>query len=269
MKLPQTNKKLGQHYLHEKRVITEITTPPKGPIKSIIEIGPGPATLTKDLTNFNLPFLVVEKDKRFSPYLDSLVKEENLIWGDCLETSIQQEIFKFSQKFSHSWLVSNLPYNMASQLIVSFLKIPHIFYMTIMMQLEMGEKILLKDKKKKNYSGMNSLGALVQNYFQVEKVFKVSAGSFTPPPKVESIVISLCRKESPRIPLDNFPAYERFLRKLFKFKRKQMGTILKNEFHHPDPQMALSGIKKSPTDRAETLSLKDIQELFSSLNSPH
>ena len=64
-KLPQANKTLGQHFLRDQNIITKITTDFSLDCDIIVEVGPGPAVLTRNLAAHKKPFFVIEKDDRF------------------------------------------------------------------------------------------------------------------------------------------------------------------------------------------------------------
>lgn len=110
---------------------------------------------------------------------------------------------------------------------------------------------------------MNSLLALSQNYFEVSLLCKVPKGAFQPPPKVESAVLSFMRRDNPVVPLAEFKSFEKFLRHLFQFKRKQIGKILKS--YQSDTNKideTLERIGRIQTDHAESFKLEEIQQLY-------
>jgi 16S rRNA (adenine1518-N6/adenine1519-N6)-dimethyltransferase len=262
-KLPQANKALGQHFLVDKKVISKITEDFKDEAKSILEIGPGPGILTEFLAHHNLPFHVIDKDERFPEYLEKFVPKENIHIHDALEWNLEEGFKEWGWSHQEIWLVSNLPYNVSTPLLISFLKAPSIKYMTLMFQREVADKVFAIDTRKGK--AMNSLMALSQTYFELSLLCKVPPGAFSPPPKVDSAVLSFVRKENPVIALENFLEFEKFLRHLFQFKRKQMGKILKGLFSSEIIQVACEKNNLSPSLRAEALELNQIQNLYLSL----
>ena len=135
--------------------------------------------------------------------------------------------------------------------------------MTLMFQREVADKVFAFDTRKGK--AMNSLMALTQTFFETKLLCKVPPGAFSPPPKVDSAVLSFVRKESPVIPLEDFSPFESFLRHLFQFKRKQMGKILKARFSPEAIEVACEKEGLTPTLRAEALELNQIQNLYLSL----
>ncbi|MCB9061355.1 MAG: ribosomal RNA small subunit methyltransferase A [Halobacteriovoraceae bacterium] len=252
-KLPYANKNLGQHFLKDQNVISKITNDFCQKAKSIIEVGPGPGILTKSLSVHSLPFYVIEKDYRFPELLKEWVDENRIFLSDAT-------LFDFNQILSEdSWLVSNLPYNVSTVLLMRFLKYPKIRYMTLMFQKEVGEKVLANPKGEKNG---NSLYAMTNTFFECKKLLIVKPGAFIPPPKVDSIVVSFERKETPEIPLANLKEFEVFVRNLYKFKRKQLGKVLSQSYLSKDVDRSLESSGIDRTRRAETLELSEVYKLF-------
>lgn len=260
--LPRANKALGQHFLVDKNIIEKITTDFKDSATSIVEVGPGPGILTESLVSHALPIHVIDKDERFPEYLEKLMPKENIHITDALHWDFEKgfDEWGFLQENHKVWLVSNLPYNVASPLLIKFLQAPSLSYMTLMFQREVADKAFAIDTRKGK--AMNSLMALSQTYFEVSLLCKVAPGAFNPPPKVESAVLSFKRINGPVIPLSDFKSYEKFLRQLFQFKRKQMGKILKSNYTPEEIETTLNQLSLDPRVRAEALELEDIQKLF-------
>ena len=206
MSLPRANKNLGQHFLKDQSVINKICNDFSDEAQLIYEVGPGPGILTKHLTNHELPFEVFEKDDRFPELLADWVKPEDIHLCDATTIDFQKHQDESIHKGKKTWLVSNLPYNVGVPLLMNFIRSPNIKYMTLMLQKEVGLKIR-PDTNKKKFKDMSSLMALTQNYFDVKTLCLVPPGAFIPPPKVDSIVISLKRLESPVIALEQIDSY--------------------------------------------------------------
>jgi len=256
-KLPRPNKELGQHFLKDKSIIEAITNDFHSECDVIIEIGPGPAILTRALSSHNKELYVIEKDTRFNDLLLECVKEENIFFEDALKFDWQTFLEEKKLQDKKIWLVSNLPYNVSAPLFMSFQKVHAIKFMSLMFQKEVGEKTYFKDNTKNQ---MGSLLAISNNYFKSSLLSKVLPGAFNPPPKVDSVVISYTRFESPRVGIDQFAKFEQFLRTIFRFKRKQLGSVLKGNVDSIEDFFAKTKIKRET--RAEALSLEEIYELF-------
>ena len=258
MTTPKANKNLGQHFLNNQETIEKISNDFEGKYDAIIEVGPGPATITAPISKKGKPLFIIEKDKRFVEILEKLDYQE-IFFEDALEFDLNNQIFSKSEAIKNYWFVSNLPYNVGTPIMLKFLKHPEITYCTLMFQKEVAQKVYLGlYPKKKQLKEMNSLHALVTNFFDVSLLKVVPPEEFSPPPKVDSAVISLVRKNSPRVSLEDWGPYEKFLRVLFQNRRKQMGKNLKGFISREQ----LTDLGIAPKRRAETLSLDEVYKLY-------
>jgi 16S rRNA (adenine1518-N6/adenine1519-N6)-dimethyltransferase len=252
------NKDLGQHFLKDKNTINAIISDRSPNVDVIIEVGPGPAVLTKDLSLHQLPFYVIEMDRRFSTLLEKYVDEKNIFFQDALKFEWNDFIHSKNYQNKNIWLVSNLPYNVSAPLIVQFLQVKQITSMTLMMQKEVGEKILFTGKKNE----MSSLKALCQSFFDCQRLCKVAPGQFFPPPKVDSVVISFRRKPVSLVNLDEFKYFEKFLRTIMADKRKMLRKAMEKLIPNQQSKEALNDSKIDQSRRAESLSLDEVHSLY-------
>lgn len=261
--LPFADKSLGQHFLKDQLIIKKICEDFANQCESIVEIGPGPGILTEHLALIKKPFFVIEKDKRFDVYLEQFIEKEQVTFADAL--SIDLSDFYKGKNINHKsiWLVSNLPYNVASPLLINFLQSPEIKFMTLMFQKEVADKVF-PFATTKNF--MSSLLVLSQSYFDCKLLCKVPPGAFTPPPKVDSAVLSMIRKETPLVPLNEFQKLEKFLRILFSQKRKQLGGVLKSSFNVNHIASVFEELSIPLSIRAEALSLEQVLDLYRKLS---
>lgn len=261
-KLPNANKNLGQHFLVSEKVIDTICANYAQECDVIVEVGPGPGILTKKLSQIGKPLFVIEKDKRFESTLAEFVDPKHIFMQDALKFSWHkfQRVFKLENK--KIWLVSNLPYNVGTILFTHFLEIPYIKYMTLMFQKEVGQKTYLRDVKNQ----MNGLLFLSTNYFHSKQLIKVSPGCFSPPPKVDSIVVSYERNETPQIPIEDYKKLDGFLRLVFGQKRKQLAKLLKASFAAEKIESCFNEIGLDKSIRAEALELDQLLNLYQALH---
>ncbi|AUN97286.1 ribosomal RNA small subunit methyltransferase A [Bacteriovorax stolpii] len=263
MELPLANKSLGQHFLRDSGVIDRICSDFKGQAEAVLEIGPGPGILTEFLAlrskSEGLPFFVIEKDDRFPPYLLQFINDNQITMTDALAVHLSAFFKEKNIDQKNIWLVSNLPYNISTPLLINFLQAPEIKYMTLMFQKEVADKVF-PFSTTKNYMG--SLLAITQTYFDCKLLCKVPPGAFNPPPKVDSAVLTMSRRETPLVPLSEFHALEKFLRLLFSQKRKQLGGILKASFPLPIIESSFNTLGIPLTIRAEALELNQVIELY-------
>jgi 16S rRNA (adenine1518-N6/adenine1519-N6)-dimethyltransferase len=260
-KLPFANKDLGQHFLRDQKVIKGITSDWQDECDAIIEVGPGPAILTKSLSEIDKPYFVIEKDQRFKEHLLEFVKEDNIIFTDALKFDWDKFLKDHNLRGKKLWLVSNLPYNVGTILFTQFLRIPEIQYMSLMFQKEVGEKTYFRETKNQ----MNGLLFLSNNYFEPKLLLKVAPGSFTPPPKVDSVVVSYTRKNESDVSVAEFKPLNSFTRLLFSQKRKQIGSVLKSQIDKEILETAFEKTNISRQVRAETLTYDEVLKLFRAL----
>jgi 16S rRNA (adenine1518-N6/adenine1519-N6)-dimethyltransferase len=244
-------KNLGQHFLKDKKVISEIIQSIEtNLVDLLIEVGPGPGALTLDLVTLSLPLLLIERDNRFvNLWKEYKIQNSNsnchldIISDDALEVNYQSLI-----GHRKTWLVSNLPYNISTPLTRLFLELPLITHMTLMYQKEVADRLLGK-------GGMNSFHFLLSSHFKITMLQQVKPGAFNPPPKVDSTVIKFQRLVNPLFSLTELKPIEAFTRKLFSSPRKQIKT------HFPE-LFKLDAFIHLATIRAEKLQASDILQLY-------
>ena len=255
--------RLGQHFLKDANIIRTICNDHASRASAIIEVGSGPGILTSSLANHHKPLVCIEKDDRMREYLDNILTPDQLVIADALFVDLPY-LLQQKQFPSHDlWLVSNLPYNVSVPLLLKFIQIPSITFMTLMIQQEVGERIspsLLSLKAQKN--GMNSLHALVGTWFEIKLAVKVPPGAFIPPPKVDSVVLSFSKRSHPAIPLNGYHPYEAFLRTMFQHRRKQLGGVLRSYYPISAIHKALADLNLDLHVRAETFNLEQVQLLY-------
>jgi 16S rRNA (adenine1518-N6/adenine1519-N6)-dimethyltransferase len=263
LELPLANKSLGQHFLKDQGVISRICSDFKGQAEAIVEIGPGPGILTESLAirakEEGIPFYVIEKDDRFPEYLRQFITEEQITMTDALAVHLSEWFKEKGIAGKKIWLVSNLPYNISTPLLINFLQATEIKFMTLMFQKEVADKVF-PFSTTKNFMG--SLHALTQSYFDSALLIKVPPGAFVPAPKVDSAVLTLSRKDTPLVPMEEFHKLEKFLRLLFSQRRKQLGGMLKASFPLELIQKSFESINVPLTIRAEALTLDHVLNLY-------
>ena len=182
-------KSLGQNFLTSSKAVFEIVT--AGEIvkgESILEIGPGKGALTEELLKAGAKLTVIEKDRELIPYLEEKFAKEirdkslSIIEGDVLNLDIES-VFKKNEKYK---LIANIPYYITGAIIERFLSIKKKpLLMVILVQKEVAERIVARDKKE-------SILSLAVKFYGIPKlIYKVSAGSFFPKPKVDSAVLKI------------------------------------------------------------------------------
>ncbi|MFA6238208.1 MAG: 16S rRNA (adenine(1518)-N(6)/adenine(1519)-N(6))-dimethyltransferase RsmA [Bacteriovorax sp.] len=259
LELPTADKSLGQHFLRDQNVIKTICSDFADKAEAIVEIGPGPGILTEHLASIGLPFFAIETDTRFGVYLEQFISADQITMADALQIQLSTFFKKKGIDGKKIWLVSNLPYNIASPLLIKFLQAPEIKFMTLMFQKEVADKVF-PFATTKNF--MCSLSVITQSYFDCKLLLKVPPGAFTPPPKVDSAVLTMERRDEPLVPLSEFSVLEKFLRLMFSHRRKQLGGVLKSYYLPAKIHKSFELLDIPLTIRAEALTLSQSLELY-------
>ena len=259
---PWPLKSWGQHFLRDQKIIQKIVQDCPPHCQAILEVGAGMGALSAPLSKLPYPLVAIEKDRRFQKALEAFLKPQELIIADALKVDYEK-IVQNQLGGRPLWLVSNLPYQISAPLMVTFLSLPFVMSMTLMMQKEVGQKICPPEGAKKRASSLMALG---QTYFTIKKVTSVGPGAFSPPPKVDSVVLSFQRIERPSIPPCQFRSFECFVRRLFAQKRKQMLKVLAPHYGRGPIRSLLETLELKPTLRTECLYLHQVQTLFKHLH---
>ena len=216
MKDVRAKKHLGQHFLNDLRIASDITTLLSKNTKNVIEIGPGMGILTQFLLKKDYKTQVVEIDRESVSYLRRNYPNLNIHDGDFLEINLKE---KYPFSFA---LIGNFPYNISSQILFKVFEnkdqIPEIVGM---FQKEVAERIVCKKGKKKGI-----LSVLLQVFYDIEYCFTVNEDVFIPPPKVKSGVIKLTRNNREHLPVDE-KKFKQIVKAAFNQKRKTLRNSLK------------------------------------------
>jgi len=211
---------LGQHFLRDVRLLERIarTIDPR-PEDVVIEIGPGKGALTRPLAGLVAKVAAIEKDRILAEALDA-DKPENVVVveGDALEASFKDLLGKAAP----GKIIGNLPYAISGPFLARMWEERRLFSRAaFLIQREVAERIAAGPGSKE----FAPLSIMLQIYFEVKILFRVAPGSFTPPPKVDSAVVSLVRRETPLLAVADEAAFRRFLGGAFAQRRK---TLLNN-----------------------------------------
>ncbi len=227
---------LGQHFLHEKRILEKIVAaadPASNEL--IIEIGAGQGVLTYRLANKAGRVLAVEKDSTLVQALEkNLPGNVEIIAGDILRLDLKNLIKTGRSSFARVKLVGNLPYHISSQVLFVLLEVKELVERAVFLfQKEVAERITALPGSKK-YS---PLSILIQNYFDCQLLFLVRPGAFTPPPKVDSACVLFLKRSSPIwFPEEEEKNFYIFLQSCFSQRRK---TLVRNLESSGRPRAAI------------------------------
>jgi 16S rRNA (adenine1518-N6/adenine1519-N6)-dimethyltransferase len=216
--LVKAKKHLGQHFLKDESIAQQIADSLVGSnYKKVLEIGPGMGVLTKYLLEKPYETYVVEIDKESVTFLEAnYLKLANKIFSLDFLRHDWQTTFK-DEQFA---IIGNFPYNISTQIVFKTLELRQFIpEFSGMFQKEVAERICSK-KGSKVYG---ILSVLAQAFYDVEYLFTVPPTVFNPPPKVDSGVMRMTRKENYELPCD-----EKLLFKVVKTAFQQRRKTLRN-----------------------------------------
>ncbi len=214
----RAKKHLGQHFLNDENIAEKIgnTLTLQG-YKNVLEIGPGMGVLTKYLIKKDCNVIAMDLDSESITFLEENYPNENLqiLEADFLKTDLT-DLFG-EEPFA---IIGNFPYNISTQIVFKAIEnraqVPEF---TGMFQKEVAQRICEKEGNKT----YGILSVLTQAFYDAEYLFTVKPGVFNPPPKVDSGVLRLRRKDDFSLPCD-----EKLFRKVVKTGFQQRRKTLRN-----------------------------------------
>ncbi len=239
-------KKYSQNFLIDKNILSKIVNLIPSENLAILEIGPGDGRLTDAIISKKpSKLLLIEIDNSLIKSLLDKYKEFkfiNIVNEDFLNTKIKE---------NYDLVISNLPYNISSQVIVKLSIMKNLPEMLVLMfQKEFAMRLI--DLK------INSINSLIRCFYEIKLNFHVSKTCFRPIPKVNSSVLTFSKKEKALIENNEIESFINFKRTLFSHKRKSLRNLLK--------EYKLE--KKFNLDlRVENLKLDELIKIFRTINS--
>jgi len=249
------DKKLGQHFLLDLNLTAKIVRA-AGDLAgaTVIEIGPGPGGLTRALLNSSADKVIaIERDQRCVAALQTIVEASDgkltLIEGDALA------IDPTTLCPAPRTIIANLPYNVATPLLIGWLKQASAFTsMTLMFQREVALRLIAAPRT----AAYGRLSVMTQWLTEPSLIFDLPGAAFTPPPKVVSSIVQLTpRVMGPNEP--SFTAMEQVVAACFAQRRKMLRAGLRSFVPDPLPWLEAAGI--APTVRAEELDIDAFRRL--------
>ena len=262
MKSFENKKSLGQHFLKDKNILKKIANVAE--IKKddyVLEVGPGGGTLTEEILKKSQKVVAVEKDDRLIGFLKEKFQKEileqklKLVHTDILT-------YKLTNLKTYK-LIANIPYYITGKLLRKFLSEnnqPNT--MVLLVQKEVAERIVSKDKKE------SLLSISVKAYGSPVYKGLVKAGSFSPPPKVDSAIL-LIEKISREFFEKNKISEDFFFKVLktgFSQKRKKLSSNLKKVASKEAIESAFEKEGISQVVRAEDVALEKWGKLSKQLS---
>jgi 16S rRNA (adenine1518-N6/adenine1519-N6)-dimethyltransferase len=216
-------KGLGQNFLTAEGVakkIVDAISPAPGDL--VFEIGPGRGALTVPLARSGAEIVAYEIDGALVDLLREKLATSNnveLCHADIRAVDFD-EAARERGRTSYK-LAGNIPYNLTSTILVDLARWRMLSAAVLMIQREVGDRILTEPGER----NCGILSIFLRTYFIMNRVLKVRPGSFTPPPKVESVVLRFVPHTPGRGPEDR-GAFLQFLKGSFSHRRKKLRNIL-------------------------------------------
>ena len=236
-------KQLGQHFLNSNSIAKSIVSEAKITKKDVVfELGTGLGILTPLLCEKASKVISIDADKKLVMKAKSAFSDvDNLILksGDGLKT-----------KDSFSIFVSNLPYSKSKDAIEWLAQTPF-SHGVIMVQKEFADKLLAKPSKNRK-----AISIIANHAFEITNISKVRKNNFSPPPKVDSVILKIIKKNTMKKDLIEL------INKIFSYRRKTIKNILK-QFKKEDVVMNVD-INNDNT-RVDELSEEEILRLATQL----
>ncbi len=254
------NKSLGQHWLNDKYSL-ESMLEAVHLVKDdyVLEVGPGLGPLTRLLVEVAKHVTTVEVDRELIEYLKKNIKAPNL-------TIVDQDILKFDlESLPKSYkVVANIPYYLTSKLFRKLSEAANPFSeAAILVQKEVAERVAAKP------GSMSILSVSVQYYSHVSLGLVVPALLFDPPPKVDSQVVILKRREKPLFSDVDAEQYFKTVKAGFGQKRKKLSNSLSAGLgiNKEEIESILSSVNIDPGTRAQALSLSQWRDITLALKT--
>lgn len=257
------SKSFGQNFICDASLLKKIVScaAPFEANQDIIEVGPGPGGLTRammELTQKSSKIFCIEKDLSLKEVHDNLKNcyensKLNFIYEDALKVDLS-DITK-----REIVIISNLPYNVGTQLLINWLhNIKDIKKMILMFQKEVANRIVAKVGGRE-YGRLSIISQLLCN---CEKAFDISNRAFYPAPKVTSTLIKLTPKKNVSFNLEKL---ERITSICFQQRRKTILTSMRKHYTQEVLEKAFNKCDINKTDRPEAISPQKFLQLQAEL----
>lgn len=268
----RANKDLGQNFLIDNNVVQNIIESANiNKNDLIIEIGPGLGVLTSRLINKSNNVIAIELDKKMVNIITDRFRDKNnleIINEDILKVDLKELIKKQKErtKIDKVKVVANLPYYISTPIIMKLLEQKlGIDEIIVMVQKEVAERLISK-------TGNRLSGAItyaIEYYSEAEKIIEVPKESFIPSPKVESEVIKLKIRETPKVYVKDEKLLFNLIQKSFSQRRKTLVNALinynfvKNKI---EAEEMLNSLKIDQNIRGEKLTLEEFSKIANFLS---
>ena len=222
---PPIRKSLGQHFLNDRRILQRIVDALElTGSDTVVEIGPGRGSLSDLLAPLAKRLVLIEIDRMLAARLRERfagVPSVSIVEADVLTVDLAAVAGAGPFK-----VVGNVPYNITTPILFHALRAPRPTRAVYLVQREVAERIVAPPDSE----AYGALSVNVQAIAYPRLLFRVAAGAFNPPPKVESAVVRIDPRDDPVIREAEEPAFRRFVQDAFGMRRKQLRRVLRGVF---------------------------------------
>jgi 16S rRNA (adenine1518-N6/adenine1519-N6)-dimethyltransferase len=269
----RTKKQFGQNFLTNTDVLRRIVDAAEvTPADDVIEIGPGIGALTEFLAASAHQVLALEIDTNLLPVLAETMgpyPNVTVLNQDVLQADLPALIAEHFDGEHQLKFVANLPYYITTPILMHLLTAPiEIAGITVMMQKEVASRLTAQSGTK----DYGSLSIAVQNGMDVEVSFTVNRNAFVPAPNVDSAIVVLHKRATPRADITDQVAFTKLVKGSFAARRKTLWNNLQHLYgKETDAKLkikaALNASELEPSVRAERLSIEKFAELQKNLQN--
>lgn len=255
----QLTKSLGQNFLHDGNQLRRIVElADLHQTDKVLEVGPGLGPLTERLVPCVGCVLAIEKDARLVRIL-----QQRFASAETADTKpraelllVQDDALEYLKRQPVDWsdwkLVANLPYSVASPILVELARSPRgPIRMVATLQLEVAKRLMAKPGS----ADYGLLTLLIQIDYEPLDWFKIPASCFFPQPDVDSACVVLVRRPKPLLSAGQRDTFSAIIKRGFSQRRKMMVKLLRNDWPADLLERALAAVLLDYKSRAETVSL--------------
>jgi len=263
----QLTKSLGQNFLHDANQLQKIVAAAElSKVDKVLEVGPGLGPLTELLLEKAGEVLAIEMDGRLVDFLRerflTLSHPMGQGRGEGKLELVHADALEFLRREPRDWsdwkLVANLPYSVASPILVELAQSPRRpERMVTTLQLEVAQRLMARADD----DDYGVLTLLVQLDYAPRDSFRIPADCFFPAPNVDSMCVVLQRRVRPLLADGQRAAFVKIVKRAFSQRRKMMLKLLKQDWAVDKLASAFAELKISPQERAEKLRLEQFVAL--------
>lgn len=264
-------KSLGQNFLTNPTILQNIVDAAGlTQADDVIEVGPGIGALTQFIAENSHHVLALEVDGRLLPVLAETLDGHlnvEVVLEDVLKADLPKLVAEHFDGKHNLKVVANLPYYITTPILTHLMNSQLPFTsLTVMMQKEVADRLTAKPNSK----DYGSLTIAIQQQMAVQVAFEVKRTNFVPAPNVDSAIVTLTRRDTPLITVNNQVSFDKLTRGAFAARRKTLWNNLVNLYGKANRDALKQALETAGIDakvRAEDLSIAEFGRLSNALDA--